>query len=255
MGGETCTVAVPQRCRDKGASLLHSLEAILEEATGISARTQNGGGVLTPRGDPYFPGVIVKFPGKQVVAFDRVGMWLDGDYVRLAMWPAELMAQYTRVYSDPTKVEALIDVGNHAGWTLQSNFQLAHRFAQPLQRWYPARNLSGPQYVNRWTDDFREGCAGGRTRDQVADPRFFDWLLRRGYARDGERGTLEDWLNGKPSRIQLHIRPGIEVRKTWPYADAFAQDRKREFVAEIREAIDRVLSALDEPALNLIRPT
>jgi O-acetyl-ADP-ribose deacetylase len=233
---------------------VHSLEAILEKATGISAKTSKGGGLLTPRGDPYFPSVTVKFPGERVVAFDRVGMWIDGDHVRLAMWPAELMAQYKRVYSDPTKVEALIDLGNHAGWTLDSNFQLAHRFAQPLQRWYPARNLSGPLYANQWMDDFREGCAGGRTRDEVADPRFFDWLLRRGYARDSERRSLEDWLNSKPSGIQVHIRPGIEVRRTWPYADAFAQGGKGEFNVEVREAIDRVLSALDEPKLDLIRP-
>lgn len=234
---------------------LHSLEAILEEATRISAKAYTGGGVLTPRGDPCFAGVTVKFPGERVVAFDRVGMWVDGDHVRLAMWPAELMAQYRSVYSDPTKVRALIDLEKHAGWMLDSNFQLAHRFAQPPQRWYPARNLSGPLYANQWVDDFRDGCAGGRTVDEVADPRFFDWLLRRRYTRDAEKGSLDEWINSKPSRIQVHIRPGIEVRRTWPYVDAFAQDRKREFVAEVREAIDRVLSALDEPKLNLISPT
>jgi O-acetyl-ADP-ribose deacetylase len=231
---------------------LHSLEAILEEATRISAKASEGGAVLTPRGDPCLPGVAVKFPGDQVVAFDRVSMLLDGDHVRLAMWPAELKAQYTRVYSDTTKVEALIDLGNRAGWTLESNFQLAHRFAQPPQRWYPGRHLPGPLYVNQWMDDFRLGCAGGRTRDEVADPRFFDWLVERSYACDSERGSLKDWLNSKPSGIQVHIRPGIQVRRSWPYADAFEQDRKREVVAEVREAIDRVLSALDEPKLNVI---
>jgi hypothetical protein len=83
---------------------------------------------------------------------------------------------------------------------------------------------------------------------------FFRWLVERGYARDSELASLQEWLASKPLRIQLHIRPGIEARRTWPYADAFARDRKDEFVAEVREAIDRVLSALDEPKLNLIRP-
>ena len=171
------------------------------------------------------------------------------------MWPAELKAQYTRVYSDPAKVEALIDVGNQAGWTLDSNFQPAHRFAQPAQRWYPGRHLPGPVYVRQWIDDFRAGCAGARARDEVADPMFFGWLVERGYARGSELASLQEWLASKPLRIQLHIRPGIEARRTWPYAEAFARDRKDEFVAEVREAIDRVLSALDEPKLNLIRPT
>jgi O-acetyl-ADP-ribose deacetylase len=173
----------------QGCESLAYLGAILEEATGISAKASEGGGLLTPRGDPYFPGVAVKFPGGQVRAADRVGMWVDGDHVRLAMWPAELMPQYTRVYSDPKKVEALIELENHAGWTLQANFQLAHRFAQPLQRWYPCRHLSGQEYVNQWIDDFHEGCAGGRTIDEIADPRFFDWLVERSYAHDSERGS------------------------------------------------------------------
>jgi hypothetical protein len=64
---------------------LQNLEAILEAATGISATASAGGGVLTPRGDPYLPSVTVKFPGERVVAFDRVDMWVDGDHVRLAM--------------------------------------------------------------------------------------------------------------------------------------------------------------------------
>jgi hypothetical protein len=134
----------------------------------------------------------------------------------------------------PRQVEALIELGIRARWT----------------RWPPGRHLSGPQYVNQWTDDLRECCAGGRTLDEVANPRFFDWLLRRGYPRDGEKGSLEEWVNSKPSGTEVHIRPGIEVRRTWPSADEFAPDRKGEFVAEVREAVDRVLSALDEPRLR-----
>jgi O-acetyl-ADP-ribose deacetylase len=119
----------------------------------------------------------------------------------------------------------------------------------------PGQAPAEPLYVQQWIDDFRAGCAGARSRDEVADPRFFRWLVERGYARDSELTSLQDWLTSKPSRIQLHIRPGIEARRTWPYADAFAQDRNDEFVVEVREAIDRVLSALDEPKLNLIWPT
>jgi hypothetical protein len=233
---------------------LLSLGAILEEATRIPAKAYNGGGTFTLSGEPNLPGFSVKFPGDQVVAFDRVGMSADGDHVRVGMWPAELKPQYTRVYSDPTKVAALIELENHPGWTLKSNFHLAYRFAQPLQRWYPGRHLPGALYVEQWIDDFREGCAGGRTRDEVADPRFFRWLVERGYARDGELESLDDWLNSKPSRIQLHIRPSIQILRTWPYAEAFAQGRESEFVTEVREAMDRALSALDEPKLNRIRP-
>jgi O-acetyl-ADP-ribose deacetylase len=229
-----------------------SLRTILEEATKISATTYKGGGVFTPRGQPLLPGVTAKFPANRVVAFDRVNMWVDGQRVCLGMWPAELKPQYTRVYSDPTKVEALITLVDHAELELHSNFHLAYRFAQPIQRWYPRRRLPGAQYVSQWIDDFRGDCAGARSRDQLADPIFSGWLVERQYAHESELASLDDWLASRPTRQQLHIRPSIEVLRTWPYAYAAEQDHQCEFVAEIREAIDRVLSALDEPALNVI---
>ena len=72
---------------------MHSLGSILEEATRIGAKAYKGGGVFTPSGEPYLPGFTVKFPGDQVVAAQRVSMWVDGDHIRLGMWPAELKPQ------------------------------------------------------------------------------------------------------------------------------------------------------------------
>ena len=89
---------------------------------------------------------------------------------------------------------------------------------------------------------------------EIADPRFFRWRVERRYARDGEQESPQGWLASKPYGIQVHIRPGIQVLRTWSYEDVFAHDREDEFVAGVREAIDRVLSALDEPKLNILRP-
>ena len=77
--------------------------------------------------------------------------------------------------------------------------------------------------------------------------------MERRYADDGELDSLQEWLDSKPARIQLHIRPGIQVLRTWSYTEAFARDRKDDFVVQVREAIDRVLSTLDEPTLNLMK--
>ncbi|KUI43887.1 hypothetical protein AU198_25530 [Mycobacterium sp. GA-1199] len=38
--------------------------------------------------------------------------------------------------------------------------------AGPLQRWCPRRNLPGSSYVCQWIDDFREGRARGRSREE-----------------------------------------------------------------------------------------
>jgi hypothetical protein len=230
-----------------------NLQTILEQATRISAKSQPGGGTLSPVGEPFLPSVEVIFPDDQVFAVDRAGVWIDGDCIRIGMWPAELKPQYTRVYSDPRKVEALLKLEDDPNWTLKSNFHLAYRFANPRQRWYPGRHLPAPLYLNQWIDDFRKGCAAARTRGEIDRTRFFRWLVESGYARESELGSLDDWLDHKPSGTQIHIRPSVRVVRTWLYADAREQDLQGQFVTDVRETINKVLRALYEPELKALR--
>jgi O-acetyl-ADP-ribose deacetylase len=231
---------------------LLSLQTSLREATKIPANSQPGGGVLSPVGEPFLPSTEVIFPKDQVFTVDRAGMWIDSDCIRIGMWPAELKPQYTRVYAAPRKVEALLELENDANWTLKSNFHLAYRWANPRQRWYPGRHLPAQLYLNQWIKDFRKD-AGGRTLDEVANPRFFRWLVERGYAHESEHGSLEDWVHSKPSGTQVHIRPSIRIVRTWPYAEACEQDRQEQFVTDVRETINKVLRALGEPELKALR--
>jgi O-acetyl-ADP-ribose deacetylase len=138
----------------------------LEQATKISAKSDPGGGTLSPVGEPYFPSVAVIFPKDQVFTVDRAGMWVDGDCIRIGMWPAELKPQYDRVYSDSRKVEALLELGNDANWTVRSNFHLAYRFANPTPAVVPRQAFASavvPQPVDprfprgRWRSNPRRG--------------------------------------------------------------------------------------------------
>lgn len=235
---------------DDVLTALNRLDAMLQKATGLSGKVSTVEGTLIPRGNSQLPGVTVKFAAGHVRGADRASVFIDGAYVRLGVWPAELQSQYTYVYSDPVRVDALLELGTRDGFTVEPNFQLAHRFAQPLQRWFPARLLSGEEYAHQWIDDFREGRAGGRTLDQIADPRFFRWLAERRYASNSEEESLHEWLDSKKAGIQIHIRPGFQIIRTWSYDDAFAIDRHDEFVAQVRAATNQVLTALGQPKLG-----
>lgn len=228
------------------------LQTILEGATGLSGEIHKGGGVISPRGKPLLPAACIKFPEDQVFAVDRVNMEVDGGNIYLGMWPAEVQTQYTRFYSDPKKVEAVIALADSEGWKVNSNFHIAYWHAQPAHRWYP--HLREPGYVRQWIVDFRRGRARARSRQEVEDPSFRRWLVERGYATESELPTLDDWLNNHPTVEQFFIRPGVQVLRTWPLTDTVAPDRRSEFVAEVREAIDRVLSALGEPRLSVLQP-
>ncbi|ORB68784.1 toll/interleukin-1 receptor domain-containing protein [Mycolicibacterium tusciae] len=218
---------------------LRRLGTILAEATDLA--TEN-----------YPAGAVVMFPSDQVITVQRANLWIDDAHVRLTMTPAELAAQYKKLYSDADTVEALIALADDDGWALNPNFHLAFRFAHGPQRWYPPRYISGPDYVRQWTDDLRDGRAGGRTKEQLRAPEFRHWLVERTYANKSDLPSLDDWLNDRPAGTQLHIRPSVEIRRSWQLTDAITSDAVGDFIGEVRAAIDRVLAALGEPILDQI---
>jgi hypothetical protein len=96
--------------------------------------------------------------------------------------------------------------------------------------------------------------AGRRPPEDIDDPSFRRWLIERRYASTSELASLDAWRDTLP-RDHFDIRPSVQVMRSWQLTDTIARDRRREFVIEVREAIDQVLSALDEPKLTLIRPS
>lgn len=235
------------RCGGDVDCLLHRLLVVLEKATGMSGQLYPG---FEASGKTFTAGAAVRFPQGRVIAVERVAMWVDGEHVHLAMWPCELLPQYKYVYSEPRRVEALIALTNHAGWELNSNFHLAYRFARPQQRWYPPRHLPGPAYLRQWIDDFRTGRAGARTRSELMDPSFGQWLVQRSYAKDDDLASLNVWINEQSPKRQFHVRPSAQVQRTWQLKDAVALDRTGEYIAEVRATINRIFRALGEARLS-----
>jgi ATP/maltotriose-dependent transcriptional regulator MalT len=96
-------------------------------------------------------------------------------------------------------------------------------------------------------------CAGRRPREDINDPKFRHWLVERNYANESEMESLDEWANKLPMD-KFDIRPSIQVTRSWQLADAVGRDRKGQLIAEVHEAINQVLAALDEPRLEDIQP-
>lgn len=231
-----------ERCGDHQGRRLRRLRTILEKATRFSAEVRD---VLGHAG--------VKFPRNQVVAFDRVSLYIKGSDVVLSAWPAELAPQYKRVYSDPKKVDALIALTKDPAWHLYANFHLAYWRSSVPQRWYPTQHLLGPIYVQQWIEDFQDHRAGRRPREELKDPSFRQWLMKRGYAPESEMESLDEWANKLPMD-KFDVRPSIQVTRSWQFTDAVARDRTGQFIAEVHESINQILAALGEKQLKEIQP-
>ena len=235
---------------DDTANALYRLETILQKATGFprkpalwKERLSRGETRCCPASQSNSPPITSAVPTAQLFFF-------DDKYVHLGVWPAELQPHYTYMYSDPARVDALLELNNRDGFTVEPNFQLAHRFAQPRQRWFPTRLLSVEDYLRQWVDDFHDGRAGGRTREEIADPGFFQWLAERRYASAAEEESLHQWLDSKKAGIQIHVRPGIQILRTWSYGEAFAIEGQNEFAAQVRDAANQILIALGQAQLD-----
>lgn len=229
-----------ERCGENRARRVRRLKTILEKATGFSAEVRDVSGHAG-----------VKFPSK-VVAFDRMSLFIEGDNLVLSVWPAELAPQYKHVYSDSKRAEALIALTEDPAWRVAANLYLAYWRASGPQRWYPERHLDGPSYIRQWVQDFHDHRAGRRPREDVNDPAFRSWLVERNYASESEMTDLDEWAEKLPMD-KFDIRPSIQVTHSWHLADAIVRDRTDQLVAEVRESINQVLSALDQPQLEEIQ--
>lgn len=230
-----------ERCGDNPGRRLRRLRVILEKATGFPAEI-----------NAAFGHAGVKFPDKNVVAFDRVSLYIEGSSLILSVWPAELAPQYKRVYSDPERAEGLIALTDDPAWQVYGNIHLAYWRSSAPQRWYPARHLPGPEYVRQWVKDFQDHRAGRRPREDINDQDFRNWLVERKYASESELDALDEWAQKLPMD-KFDIRPSIQVTRCWPLADAVVRDRTEQLATEVRDAINQVLAALDEPQLGDIQ--
>jgi hypothetical protein len=146
-------------------------------------------------------------------------------------------------------VERLVALAVEDDWKLRPDPHVAFWQAPVGQRWYTHCQLSPADYMRQWITDLPRA---GRTvsRNDLEDETLFRWLIDRGYAQPSDRPGLERLLETR--RDRLDMRPSIEVSRGWPWQTARELDgdgRNSRLVAEVREALERVLAILDEPDL------
>lgn len=246
--GELLPFTDLSRCKNNERRRLRRLRSLMQDATGLSSVVTHGGtDPLTDR--IYPPGITVKLPKTHITAADRVGMWIEDDAVHVGMWLGELSDQYRFLYRSPKKVESLIRLADQPNWQLNANFHIGYRFSRASQRWYPERHLSGIDYVQQWVNDV-DHYAGQRDRKQIQSKSFQDWLTKRRYAKKKDLDRLSQWLKQKSLGIKFHVRPSVQIVRTWELKQAVKLDVHGKFGQQVKQAVDQILTALGEPTLD-----
>jgi hypothetical protein len=129
-------------------------------------------------------------------------------------------------------------------WQARPNIQLAFRNAPVAQRLFPHCHLEITEYVHRWSgDDFDK--IGAHRFEQIRE-NLWPWLRERQYASPEDDQQLDAFLR-RLGRRDAHLRPGIEVRRIWPWTQAVDLDERGALASEVRTAVAELLAALDEP--------
>lgn len=223
------------RAGDHELRLQRRLAALLREATAIEEIK----GELRPR-----VGAFAMLEGAK--STQRISLQRHDGELSLCTWPAELKPQATALYKSE-RVDRLLRLlaDNGEVWRARPNPHLAYLWAKAVsQRLYLHCHLELEDYVSRWGgEDFER--IGAHAADEVRDE-LWPWLRECGYASAEDEDRLPTFLD-QLGRRPAHLRPGIEVRRIWPWARAIDLDERGTLAREVKEAVIEILTVLEEP--------
>jgi hypothetical protein len=163
----------------------------------------------------------------------RLALAESGGTLVVAFWPAELKGQARYLY-DGTRAEALIDEARRRVWDVWPALQLAFYTSWPSQRLYLLPKLDAVEYARRWAQEDAELVRAHSVGDVRTD--LWPRVKKRAYATDGDDALLDAFLK-IVGRRDVHLRPGLRVRKRFTHAEP------------IRAEVEAILSAAGEPPL------
>jgi hypothetical protein len=212
------------------------LMALLREATGITDV------------EPERPGIgatVMLDRAIETKSTQRIALQQQAESLALCTWPAELKSQAEALYRTGRAQRLMGFMAEHPdAWHARPNVQLAFRNAPVAQRIFPHCHLEITEYVHRWSgNDF--GQIGAHRFDHIRE-NLWPWLRERQYASPEDDQQLDAFLKRLGHR-PAHLRPGIEVRRTWPWTYAVDLDERGALASEVRTAVAELPTVLDEP--------
>lgn len=212
------------------------LRALLREATGVRPERA---GLVHVRLDLALG----------VASLQRAALDIDEDRLTLHLWPGELKPQAEHLYSagHAASLCELLEIEGE-DWLLQPQPLLGFRNAPVRTRLYMTCNLDPAEYARRWQgEDWKK--VGAHHRNHIRDE-LWPWLIERGYASERDAARLEPFMHALGRRF-AHLRPSIHVSRSWEWSEAERLDDEGLLPGEIRDALNRVLTLLDEPNVPL----
>ena len=160
--------------------------------------------------------------------------------MRLRLWPGDTLEQSKALYAGTDRVGHLLSLRDQ-GWTISHNFHFGHTAKGFV---WTTGDIGVEEYVSYWLEEI-SAVGQVRREDWIG---YFDRLIELRIASEGDRTDFHrDFTRTK--RSSATPRPGLRVERSWPFESAAELDRAHRFGRVVRDSINTVLHALDEPTL------
>jgi hypothetical protein len=182
-------------------------------------------------------------------SLQRIALEIREQRITVDAWPGQTKPQATQLYA-AGRAQRAVDQLTDTGWDVKADVHLT---------FWPNRGIDSILWC-RPSLPFREYTSrlAGPDKDLFdAQPRsrFVDelWprLVREGYAAGGTDLDRDRFLAKLKGRQSLRVVCGLGVFYGWRYEDAVEMDGEgsRELIPAVRERIQELLAALEEPPL------
>jgi hypothetical protein len=213
------------------------LTALLRQAVGLDP--------VRPLTPPEIGCWVMLDEAIEIKSTQRICLQQQGDTLILRTWPGELKPQAEALYRT-SRAQRLVQFVSERQpvWSAEPNLQLAFRSAAAAQRLFPHCRLKADEYVKRWSgDDFTK--VGEHPREELKTI-LWPWLRNHEYAGPEDDDQVDEYLT-RLGRRKVFLRPGLEVTRYWPWAEAVELDERGALTGEVRSAVADFLTALGEP--------
>ena len=165
----------------------------------------------------------------------------DGELVLLT-WPAELQKQAQRFYRSDRTARLLELTGSDTErWGIVPNPHLGYWNAK--DPFYTRCELDAATYIEQWNGDDYERLHAFSAEEVRRE--LWPWLKTRRYATDSDDEGVEPFIESMGRRDAM-VRPGLEVRRRWPWNEAVQLDERKQLVREVAAATSELMGALQE---------
>jgi hypothetical protein len=182
-------------------------------------------------------------------SLQRIALEVQDDWLEVRAWPGESNSQAECLYPGGRARQLLERLDNRA-WRVYPNFHLSFRNAHHKNRLYLEIDMPVREYVERIAgEDW--WLVGQKPNAELGA--IWTVLEERGYASRATDQDLERFRGVLGGARPFYVRPGLQIVRGWPLEEAIQLDDSDELASVLRESVEEMLAALDEPRLPKAR--